>query len=40
MASEDELTPATLSSARLPAVGAPEDEVESAVEVLGVDSMG
>jgi len=52
MATEDELTPATLLSTRLPAVDTPEDDVESAladrlahlvesaVEVLGVDSVG
>jgi len=52
MATEDELTPATVLSTRLPAVTRPEDEVESgladrvarmvesAVEVLGVDSVG
>jgi signal transduction protein with GAF and PtsI domain len=52
MTSEDELTPAALLSTRLPAVATAEDEVqsaladrlarvvESAVEVLGVDSVG
>ena len=51
MTREDELTPATLLSTRLPAVAAPDEVesaladrlarvVESAVEVLGVDSGG
>ena len=52
MATEDELIPATVLSTRLPAVETPEDEVESALadrmarvvesaaEVLGVDSVG
>ena len=52
MTTENELTPAAVLSVRLPAVAAPEDEVESAladrlarvvesaVDVLGVDSVG
>jgi GAF domain-containing protein len=52
MASDDELSPATVLSTRLPPLSAPEDEVasaladrlarvvESAVDVLGVDGVG
>ena len=51
MASDDELSPATVLSTRLPPLSVPEDEVasaladrlacvvESAVDVLGVDGL-